>query len=59
MTARKQIVAGMRVTSKTSGVRGTVLDIRFTTKAPYHPKSIQVKWDYGLTTWVDVRRVSQ
>lgn len=58
MTARKQIVAGMRVTSKTSGVQGTALDIRFTTKVPYHPKSIQVKWDDGLTTWVDVRKVS-
>ena len=58
MTTRKQIVAGMRVTSKTSGAQGTVLDIRFTTKAPYHPKSIQVKWANGLTTWVDVREVS-
>lgn len=58
MTARKHIVVGMRVAHKTSGAQGTVLDIRFTPKTPYHPKSIQVKWDNGLTTWVDVRKVS-
>ena len=58
MTSSKQIVGGMRVTGKTSGVQGTVLDIRFTTKVPCHPKSIQVKWDNGLTTWIDVRKVS-
>lgn len=57
MTARKHIVTGMRVRDKTTGAPGLVLDIRFTTKTPYHPKSVQVKWDGGLTTWIDVRKI--
>jgi len=58
MTARKQIFARDRVRNKDTGALGTVLDFKFATKVPYHPRRVQVKWDTGLTTWVDVKKIA-
>ena len=58
MTARKQIVTGMHIVEKATEKSGEVVDIRFTTKTPYYPKHVQVKWDLGTTTWIDVRKIN-
>ena len=50
------IVVGSYVKQKNGSDTGTVLDVKFNSKS-YIASKYQVKWDSGLTNWVNCKNV--
>jgi hypothetical protein len=49
MAKKKQIVGGSRVVHRKTCRKGTVVDMKFTIRAPYHCTECLVRW--GVDWW--------